>query len=202
MPWPPSMDVLVASGVGAAVLILLIALVIVDVVRRRARRRAAARRTVGDAVATGLLPRPPAEAAAEPGPVPVAAHQPAPDQPAAPPPAPPPAPIPAPTPDTAGSGTPLAAALNRALANRPTPRGDARDRLLAVLLDDPARTVGAAAALEESSAQLSRLTAAVTHERDVLGAHLARLAAAGLRPEQLASLAGLPAAEIRDLLAR
>jgi hypothetical protein len=42
----------------------------------------------------------------------------------------------------------------------------------------------------------------VTHERDVLGVHLSRLAAAGLQPEQLAALAGLPAAEIRDLLAR
>jgi hypothetical protein len=210
MPWPPSTDVLVASGVGAAVLIILIALAIVDVVRRRTRRRAAARRTVADAVATSMLPRPPA--VADPGQAgePDAGGGPAPDRPVTPPPGPtaakatpaPSAPDVPPTPDTAGSGTPLAAALNRALTNRPTPRGDARDRLLAVLLDDPVRTVGAAAALEASSAQLSRLTAAVTHERDVLGVHLSRLAAAGLQPEQLASLAGLPAAEIRDLLAR
>jgi hypothetical protein len=214
MPWPPSTDVLVASGVGAAVLIILIALAIVDVVRRRARRRAAVRRTVADAVATSMLPRPPADADAVQSDVPDVGGDPAPDPPAAPtlgptpgpaaPQAPqaPSAPDAPPIPDTAGSGTPLAAALNRALTNRPTPRGDARDRLLAVLLDDPVRTVGAAAALEASSAQLSRLTAAVTHERDVLGVHLSRLAAAGLQPEQLAALAGLPAAEIRDLLAR
>lgn len=210
MPWPPSTDVLVASGVGAAVLIILIALAIVDVVRRRARRRAAVRRTVADAVATSMLPRPPADADAGQPDLPDAGGDAAPDQlpgptsgPAAAkaPPAPS-APDAPPIPDTAGSGTPLAAALNRALTNRPTPRGDARDRLLAVLLDDPVRTVGAAAALEASSAQLSRLTAAVTHERDVLGVHLSRLAAAGLQPEQLAALAGLPAAEIRDLLAR
>jgi hypothetical protein len=211
MPWPPSTDVLVASGVGAAVLIILIALAIVDVVRRRARRRAAAGRTVADAVATSLLPRPPAVAdpgqAGEPE---AGGGGPAPDRPVDPPPGPtgakaapaPSTPDAPPTPDTAGSGTPLAVALNRALTNRPTPRGDARDRLLAVLLEDPVRTVGAAAALEASSAQLSRLTAAVIHERDVLGVHLSRLAAAGLQPEQLASLAGLPAAEIRDLLSR
>ncbi|MGI5126997.1 hypothetical protein ACQEVB_09315 [Pseudonocardia sp. CA-107938] len=200
MPWPPSTDVLVASGVGAAVLIVLIVLWIVDVVRRRARRRAEVRRTVADAVATGMLPRALGEPDADPGPGPEPA-------PADPPPLPQPvAAVPtvaAPDrPDTAGSGGPLAAALNRALTSRPAPRGDARDRLLAVLLDDPARTVGAAAALEASSAQLSRLTAAVSHERDVLGAHLAKLVAAGLQPEQLASLAGLPASEIRDLLAR
>jgi len=217
MPWPPSTDVLVASGVGAAVLIILIALTIVDVVRRRARRRAAARRTVADAVATSRLPRTPADADPGPADAAEAGSGSAPDQPAAsatpdaetgaPKPAldgdpQPAAPAGPPTPDTAGSGAPLAAALNRALTNRPAPRGDARDRLLAVLLDDPVRTVGAAAALEASSAQLSRLTAAVTHERDVLGVHLTRLAAAGLKPEQLAALAGLPAAEIRDLLAR
>jgi hypothetical protein len=199
------MDVLVASAVGAAVLIILIALAIVDVVRRRARRRAAVRRTVADAVASALLPRTPPDVDPEPVDAPEPGAAAFPGRPAVPNPEPPAAktaPAPSPTPDTAGSGTPLAAALNRALTNRPAPRGDARDRLLAVLLDDPVRTVGAAAALEASSAQLSRLTAAVTHERDVLGVHLARLAAAGLQPEQLASLAGLPAAEIRDLLAR
>lgn len=194
MSWPPSTDVLVASGVGAAVVLLaLVAVLVIVVKRRRNRRRAADRPTVAHALATGILPRP--DAADE---LPSAVAD-------APPPAPaaPSRPVSAPAPDAriAGSGAPLATALSRALNSRPTPRGDARDRLLAVLLDDPVRTVGAAAALEESSAQLSRLTAAVSHERGVLGTHLARLSAAGLEPEQLASLAGLPAAEIRELLA-
>jgi hypothetical protein len=66
------------------------------------------------------------------------------------------------------------------------PRADARDRLLAVLLDDPARAVGAAAELEACRTQL----------QDVLQ----RLAGSGLRPEQLARLAGLPVDEVRALV--
>ncbi|HEY4419243.1 MAG TPA: hypothetical protein VGN22_06990 [Pseudonocardia sp.] len=65
-------------------------------------------------------------------------------------------------------------------------RADARDRLLAVLLDDPARAVGAAAELEACRTQL----------QDVLQ----RLAGSGLRPEQLARLAGLPVDEVRALV--
>jgi hypothetical protein len=65
-------------------------------------------------------------------------------------------------------------------------RADARDRLLAVLLDDPARAVGAAAELEACRTQL----------QDVLQ----RLAGTGLRPEQLARLAGLPVDEVRALV--
>ncbi len=199
MSWPPSTDVLVASGVGAAaVLLALIAVAVIVVKRRRNRRRAAERPTVAHALAAGMLARadvPEGDAAAQP-------HDAPPEPSSQEAPAAPRRPAPAPDARIAGSGAPLATALSRALIARPAPRGDARDRLLAVLLDDPVRTVGAAAALEESSAQLSRLTAAVSHERGVLGAHLARLAAAGLQPEQLASLAGLPAAEIRELLAR
>jgi hypothetical protein len=66
------------------------------------------------------------------------------------------------------------------------PRADARDRLLAVLLDDPARAVGAAAELEACRTQL----------QDVLQ----RLAGSGLRAEQLARLAGLPVDEVRALV--
>lgn len=190
MPWPPSTDVLVASGVGAAVVLLALVVALVIVVKRRRNRRSAAERpTVAHALAAGMLPRTDAPEATE---VPPPADPAAPDaRPVAPP----------PDARIAGSGAPLASALTRALNARPAPRGDTRDRLLAVLLDDPVRTVGAAAALEESSAQLARLTAAMSHEREVLGTHLARLSAAGLKPEQLASLAGMPAAEIRELLA-
>ena len=80
-------------------------------------------------------------------------------------------------------------------------RSDARDRLLAVLLDDPARAVGATVELEAHLAQLDRLSAAVRHEREMLGSVLRRLADAGLRPDQLARLADLPADDVRELLA-
>lgn len=83
----------------------------------------------------------------------------------------------------------------------PPGRGDARDRLLAVLLDDPVRAVGATVELEACRRQLDRLTEAVQHERDVLGSVLARLAAAGLAPDQLARLSGLSDDELRGLLA-
>ncbi|GAA1234799.1 hypothetical protein [Pseudonocardia alaniniphila] len=73
-----------------------------------------------------------------------------------------------------------------ALAQPSFARADARDRLLAVLLDDPARAVGAAAELEACRTQL----------QDVLQ----RLAGSGLRPEQLARLAGLPVDEVRALV--
>lgn len=81
-----------------------------------------------------------------------------------------------------------------------TPRGDARDRLLAVLLDDPVRAVGAAVELESCREQLDRLTHAVSFERGRLGEVLGKLAGAGLRPDQLARLAGMPLDEVRELL--
>ncbi|WP_232660781.1 hypothetical protein [Pseudonocardia sp. TRM90224] len=79
-------------------------------------------------------------------------------------------------------------------------RGDARDRLLAVLLDDPARAVGATIDLDACRAQLDRLSAAVNHERAVLRAVLRRLAGTGLRPDQLAKLAALPLDDVVELL--
>lgn len=82
----------------------------------------------------------------------------------------------------------------------PQGRGDARDRLLAVLLDDPVRAVGAAVELEACRRQLDRLTDAVRHEREALGSVLSRLAEAGLAPDQLARLSGLSDEELRSLL--
>ncbi|MHA6792234.1 hypothetical protein ACVGVM_01730 [Pseudonocardia bannensis] len=79
-------------------------------------------------------------------------------------------------------------------------RGDARDRLLAVLLDDPVRAVGATVELERCREQLDRLTDAVRHEREVLAAVLHRLSAAGLEFGQIVRLAGMPADEVRGLL--
>lgn len=104
-----------------------------------------------------------------------------------------------------GSDRAVGAAVAQALAaraalNRPHGRTDARDRLLAVLLDDPGRAVGATVELEACRAQLARLSDAMAHERGVLRDVLARLAATGLGAEQLARLAELPADEVRALL--
>lgn len=82
----------------------------------------------------------------------------------------------------------------------PSARGDARDRLLAVLLDDPVRAVGATVELDACRRQLARLTDAVRHEREALRSVLARLADTGLGRDQLARLSGLSDAELRDLL--
>ena len=80
------------------------------------------------------------------------------------------------------------------------PTSDARDRLLAVLLDDPERAVGAAVELETCLRELDRLSDAVRTGRAALRDVLHRLAAAGLRPDQLARLARLPQAEVQELL--
>ena len=61
-------------------------------------------------------------------------------------------------------------------------RGDARDRLLAVLLDDPMRAVGAAVDLQECQERIDRLTAGLKDERGRLGDVLGRLAGPGSAP--------------------
>ena len=69
-----------------------------------------------------------------------------------------------------------------------------------MLLDDPERAVGAAVELDECLRELDRLSNAVRNQRAVLRDVLHRLAAAGLRPEQLARLAGMPLADVVELL--
>jgi hypothetical protein len=81
-------------------------------------------------------------------------------------------------------------------------RGDARDRLLAVLLDDPLRAVGAAVDLQECQERIDRLTASLKEEHGRLGDVLGRLACSGLRPDQLARLSGLSDIEVTELLRR
>lgn len=172
-PVPLSPEVLVPLGAGAVA--LMIALLVMATRGWRGGAEPdeparAPRRTVADAL---VVPGPPADDAA-----------------AAP---------------TAGSDRAVGAAVAQALAaraalHRPSGRTDARDRLLAVLLDDPARAVGATVELDACRAQLARLSDALTHERGVLREVLARLAATGLGSEQLARLAELPVDEVRALL--
>jgi hypothetical protein len=109
---------------------------------------------------------------------------------------------PSPPDPAAGSGRTVADAVSRALAARESRSGDARDRLLAVLLHDPVRAVGATVELEACRRQLERLTGALEHERGTLRGVLERLAATGLSEAQLARLSGLGQAEVRALLAR
>src|SRR5690606_15990 len=63
------------------------------------------------------------------------------------------------------------------------------------------RAVGAAVELEDCLAELDRLSDAVRAGRAGLRDVLRRLAAAGLRPDQLARLARMPQAEVDELLA-
>ncbi|GAA2888892.1 hypothetical protein GCM10010472_54120 [Pseudonocardia halophobica] len=117
-----------------------------------------------------------------------------------------------PGPEEAGSSRTVAAAVQHALAARARAaqpngvvdprRGDARDRLLAVLLDDPARAVGATVELQSQQEELSRLAEEMRTRRDELGAVVRRLAAAGLGPDQVAKLAGLDRAEVDRMLGR
>jgi hypothetical protein len=92
-----------------------------------------------------------------------------------------------------GSDRAVAAAVAQALAVRaaaretPTvPARDGRDRLLAVLLDDPDQAVAAAEELQACRGQLGEV--------------LARLAAAGLRADQLARLSGFSEDEVGAML--
>ena len=84
----------------------------------------------------------------------------------------------------------------------PTARADARDRLLAALLDDPLRAVGATVDLQDCLERIDSLGGALRDERARLGEVLARLAGSGLRSDQLARLSGLSDADVDELLRR
>ncbi|MBA3906082.1 MAG: hypothetical protein H0X35_05260, partial [Pseudonocardiales bacterium] len=84
----------------------------------------------------------------------------------------------------------------------PDRRGDARDRLLAALLDDPRDAVGAVVDLQDCQERMDRLTGALTEERGRLRDVLGRLARSGLRVNQLARLSGLSDGDVADLLRR
>jgi hypothetical protein len=78
---------------------------------------------------------------------------------------------------------------------------DARDRLLHVLLADPARAVHAVGDLEASRTQLNRLNDSVHYQRRQLADAARRLRGAGLSPAQVAQLAGFGEGELVSLLA-
>jgi len=95
-----------------------------------------------------------------------------------------------------------AAAPSAAPSPVPDRRGDARDRLLSMLLDDPLRAVGAAVDLQDCQERMERLTGALNDERNRLCDVMGRLARSGLRADQLARLSGLSDSEVAELLRR
>jgi hypothetical protein len=102
---------------------------------------------------------------------------------------------------------PAGGTVNGRVPAGPIPDGeiaiaDTRNRLLAVLLDDPDDAVRALADLERCRGQLDQLAASVEQERARLGAALRRLSGAGLGAGQLARLTHLPTDEVRALLTR
>ena len=79
--------------------------------------------------------------------------------------------------------------------------GDARDRLLQVLLTDPKRALRAADELLDCQDQLDRLSRSVDYQKGKLAGVARRLRAAGLTPAQVARLAGMGEGELASLLA-
>ena len=78
--------------------------------------------------------------------------------------------------------------------------GDAKDRLLRVLLADPDRALHAVGDLEASRNQLDRLNDSVHYQRRQLADAARRLRGAGLTPAQVAQLAGFGEGELVTLL--
>ena len=82
------------------------------------------------------------------------------------------------------------------------PHGDLRDRLFAVVLGDYDTVVGVLDELAACQQRLGQLSVATDRERRALSAALSRLAATGLRPDQLPRLSDIPLDEVRGLLGR
>jgi MFS family permease len=81
-----------------------------------------------------------------------------------------------------------------------TSAGAMKDRLLRVLLADPARALRAVDDLESSKGQLDQLHESMDVQREQLAGAARRLRQAGLSPAQVARLAGGSSREITELL--
>jgi hypothetical protein len=92
------------------------------------------------------------------------------------------------------------AAPHRASADGLTSAGAMKDRLLRVLLADPARALRAVDDLELSKGQLDQLHESMDAQREQLAGAARRLRQAGLSPAQVARLAGGNSREITELL--
>lgn len=69
-----------------------------------------------------------------------------------------------------------------------------------MLLADPALALDATVDMDASQARLERLSGAVPREHAGLREALQRLVGAGLRPDQLTRLAGMPLDEVQEML--
>jgi MFS family permease len=92
------------------------------------------------------------------------------------------------------------AAPQGASADGLTSAGAMKDRLLRVLLADPARALRAVDDLESSKGQLDQLHESMDVQREQLAGAARRLRQAGLSPAQVARLAGGSGREITELL--
>lgn len=87
---------------------------------------------------------------------------------------------------TAGARTPAA--------------GDAKDRLLGVLLEDPARAVDATERLDDTRDRIAELDEVLRRRRDDLAGAVRRLHECGLDPAQIGRLSGMAVDEVRTIL--
>ncbi|MBC3194093.1 hypothetical protein H7X46_23850 [Pseudonocardia sp. C8] len=80
------------------------------------------------------------------------------------------------------------------------PVADVRDRLLGVLLADPARAVDAARRLDDSRDRIDQLGDALRRRREDLAGAVRHLHECGLDPVQIGRLSGIPTADVRTIL--
>lgn len=143
-------------------------------------------RTVADAVAQAFAVRAAAQRTSARGPASASDEGP-------PESAPPARPLPA-------TGSATSEPEGPALVSGPPLRPEeAKDRLLAVLLEDPARVLGATVDLDACRARPEWRSDAAS--RAGLRRVLEQLLGAGLRPDQLARLAGMPLDDVQEVLA-
>ncbi|MEV1292787.1 hypothetical protein [Pseudonocardia sp. NPDC049635] len=77
---------------------------------------------------------------------------------------------------------------------------DARDRLLAVLIADPARAVDATRTLDDSQHRIEELGDVLRRRRAELAGAVRHLSECGLDPAQIGRLAGMAPADVRTIL--
>lgn len=87
---------------------------------------------------------------------------------------------------TAGARTPAA--------------GDAKDRLLGVLLEDPARAVDATERLDDTRDRIAELDEVLRRRRDDLAGAVRHLHECGLDPAQIGRLSGMAVDDVRTIL--
>lgn len=83
---------------------------------------------------------------------------------------------------------------------RTSAAGDAKDRLLGVLLEDPARAVDATERLDDTRDRIAELDEVLRRRRDDLAGAVRRLHECGLDPAQIGRLSGMAVDEVRTIL--